>query len=137
VILEITSVGYQSKTLEVNARTTSLTVTLNTSAGGMNEVIVIGYGTQRKGDVTSAVASVKAENFIKGSVKDAGQLIQGKVAGLTVVTPNGDPTSTSQIILRGQSTLMGVNQNPLVLIDGVPGDLKMIAPQDIQSIDVL
>jgi len=135
--IEISSVGYQTQTIEVNANTASLNVTMTTSVGGMNEVIVIGYGTQRRGDVTSAVASVKAENFIKGSVRDAGQLIQGKVAGLTVVNPSGDPTSSSQIILRGQSTLMGVNQNPLVLIDGVPGDLRMITPQDIESIDVL
>jgi TonB-linked SusC/RagA family outer membrane protein len=137
VKLEISYVGYKTQTIEVNANTASVNVTMNTSAGGMDEVIVIGYGTQRKGDVTSAVASVKAENFIKGSVRDAGQLIQGKVAGLTVVNPSGDPTGSSQIILRGQSTLMGVNQNPLVLIDGVPGDLRMITPQDIESIDVL
>lgn len=137
VTLEISYVGYQTQKVEVNATTASVNVTLNASIGGLNEVIVIGYGTQRKGDVTSAVASVKAENFIKGSVRDAGQLIQGKVAGLTVVNPSGDPTGSSQIILRGQSTLMGQNQNPLVLIDGVPGDLRMITPQDIESIDVL
>lgn len=137
VILEISSIGYQTQTIEVNESTAAVNVTMSTSIGDMNEVIVIGYGTQRKGDVTSSVASVKSENFIKGSVRDAGQLIQGKVAGLTVVNPSGDPTGSSQIILRGQSTLMGVNQNPLVLIDGVPGDLRMITPQDIESIDVL
>ena len=137
VTLVISSVGYQNQTIEVNSTTSSINVTLNTNIGNLNEVVVIGYGTQRKGDITSSVSSVKAENFIKGSVKDAGQLIQGKVAGLTVINPSGDPTSSTQIILRGQSTLMGVNQNPLVLIDGVPGDLKMIAPQDIESIDVL
>jgi TonB-dependent SusC/RagA subfamily outer membrane receptor len=137
VTLVISSVGYQDQTIEVNANTSSINVTLNTNIGNLNEVVVIGYGTQRKGDITSSVSSVKAENFIKGSVKDAGQLIQGKVAGLTVINPSGDPTSSTQIILRGQSTLMGVNQNPLVLIDGVPGDLKMVAPQDIESIDVL
>ncbi|HVW98938.1 MAG TPA: carboxypeptidase-like regulatory domain-containing protein, partial [Candidatus Babeliaceae bacterium] len=137
VTLVISSVGYQSQAVDVNANTASINVTLNTNVSGLNEVVVIGYGTQRKGDVTSSVASVKAENFIKGSVKDAGQLIQGKVAGLTVINPSGDPTGSTQIILRGQSTLMGVNQNPLVLIDGVPGDLKMVAPQDIESIDVL
>jgi TonB-linked SusC/RagA family outer membrane protein len=137
VTLEISYVGYQTQKIEVNVNTASVNVTMNASVGGLNEVIVIGYGTQRKGDVTSAVASVKAENFIKGAVRDAGQLIQGKVAGLTVVNPSGDPTGSSQIILRGQSTLMGQNQNPLVLIDGVPGDLRMITPQDIESIDVL
>jgi TonB-linked SusC/RagA family outer membrane protein len=137
VTLEISYVGYQTQTVEVNANTASVNISLSASTDGMNEVIVIGYGTQKKGDVTSSVASVKAANFVKGSVRDAGQLIQGKVAGLTVVNASGDPTSGSQIILRGQSTLMGVNQNPLVLIDGVPGDLRMITPQDIESIDVL
>lgn len=137
VTLVISSVGYQNQTIDVNVNTSSVNVTLMTNVGNLNEVVVIGYGTQRKGDVTSSVASVKAENFIKGSVKDAGQLIQGKVAGLTVINPSGDPTASTQIILRGQSTLMGNNQNPLVLIDGVPGDLSMIAPQDIESIDVL
>lgn len=137
VSLVISSVGYQTQTIEINANTAAINVTLNTNIGGLNEVIVIGYGTQRKGDVTSSVASVKAENFVKGSVRDAGQLIQGKVAGLTVINPSGDPTGGTQIILRGQSTLMGVNQNPLVLIDGVPGDLRMIQPQDIESVDVL
>ena len=137
VVLEISFVGFKTQTIEVSANTTSVNITMSTSAGDMNEVIVIGYGTQKKGDVTSSVASVKAANFIKGSVRDAGQLIQGKVAGLTVINPSGDPTGSSQIILRGQSTLMGQNQNPLVLIDGVPGDLRMITPQDIESIDVL
>lgn len=135
--LVISSVGYQSQTVEVNTSTTSVSITMTTNVSGLNEVVVIGYGTQRKGDVTSSVASVKAANFVKGAVRDAGQLIQGKVAGLTVVNPSGDPTGSTQIILRGQSTLMGVNQNPLVLIDGVPGDLRMITPQDIESVDVL
>jgi TonB-linked SusC/RagA family outer membrane protein len=137
VTLEISSVGFATQTIDVNASTASVNITMTTSVNGMNEVIVIGYGTQKRGDVTSSVASVKAANFVKGSVRDAGQLIQGKVAGLTVVNPSGDPTGSTQIILRGQSTLMGVNQNPLVLIDGVPGDLRMITPQDIESVDVL
>ncbi len=65
VVLEISSVGYQTQKIDVNVNTASVNVTMNASMGGLNEVIVIGYGTQRKGDVTSAVASVKAENFIK------------------------------------------------------------------------
>lgn len=137
----ISFVGYEpqeltSYQLKANASFT-ISVKLKEIGRLLNEVVVIGYGTQRKGDITSSVASVKAENFIKGAVKDAGQLIQGKVAGLTVINPSGDPTGATQMILRGQSTLMGVNQNPLVLIDGVPGDLRMITPQDIESFDVL
>ncbi|WP_114789122.1 SusC/RagA family TonB-linked outer membrane protein [Niabella yanshanensis] len=137
----ISSVGFEPQELtgyqlKANANFT-LSIKLKETGQSLNEVVVIGYGTQRKGDITSSVASVKAEDFIKGAVKDAGQLIQGKVAGLTVINPSGDPTGSTQLILRGQSTLMGVNQNPLVLIDGVPGDLRMITPQDIESVDVL
>jgi TonB-dependent starch-binding outer membrane protein SusC len=135
-VLVITSVGFEKNEVTVSGSSV-ISVVLSETGRALNEIVVIGYGTQRKADVTSSVASVKAENFVKGTVKDAGQLIQGKLAGLTIISPNGDPTGISQVILRGQSTLMGVNQNPLVLIDGVPGDLKMVAPQDIESIDVL
>ena len=103
----------------------------------MDEVVVIGYGTQRKGDVTSSVASVKADNFVKGAVKDVGQLIQGKVAGLAITNPNGDPTGSTQIRLRGTNTIGGANTAPLVLIDGIPGELGTVAPEDVESVDVL
>ena len=100
-------------------------------------MVVIGYGTQRKGDVTSSVASVKADNFVKGAVKDVGQLIQGKVAGLAITNPNGDPTGSTQIRLRGTNTIGGANTAPLVLIDGIPGELGTVAPEDVESVDVL
>lgn len=103
---------------------------------GLDEVVVVGYGTQKKGDVTSAISSVKSEDFVKGNIIDAAQLIQGKVAGLAVVMPNGDPTSGSQIMLRGTSSLKGGTQ-PLVLIDGIPGSLSTVAPEDIETMDVL
>ena len=115
---------------------TQLNVTLDVSAIGLDEVVVIGYGTQKRIEVTSSVANVKSENFIKGSVKDAGQLLQGKVAGLTVSTISGDPTAPSQLVLRGTATLSTSTQ-PLILIDGIPGDLNTVAPEDIESVDVL
>ncbi|HRE51200.1 MAG TPA: SusC/RagA family TonB-linked outer membrane protein [Flavitalea sp.] len=101
-----------------------------------DEVVVIGYGSQRKLEVTSAAASVKAKDFVQGSVKDVGQLLQGKVAGLAVNNVSGDPTAPSQILLRGVATLLSSTQ-PLVLIDGIPGDLATVPPNDIESIDVL
>jgi TonB-linked SusC/RagA family outer membrane protein len=116
---------------------TRIDVTMIESTVGLEEVVVIGYGTQRKADVTSSVATVKSDNFVKGSVNDAGQLIQGKIAGLTIIYPTGDPTSKTQILLRGNTSLMGKNQDPLVLIDGIPGDMKTVAPQDVESVDVL
>jgi TonB-linked SusC/RagA family outer membrane protein len=126
------------ETQEISIGTsTQINVTMSESIVGLEEVVVIGYGTQKKGDVTSSVATVKSDNFIKGSVTDAGQLIQGKVAGLNIIFPTGDPTSRTQILLRGNTSLMGQNQNPLILIDGIPGDMKTVAPQDVESIDVL
>lgn len=132
--LVISYIGY--KTQEVSANST-LKIVLKEDNEVLDEVVVIGYGVQRKGDVTSSVASVKADNFVKGAVKDVGQLIQGKVAGLAITNPSGDPTGTTQIRLRGTNTIGGANTAPLVLIDGVPGDLSTVAPEDVESVDVL
>jgi TonB-linked SusC/RagA family outer membrane protein len=135
-ILLFSFIGFTSQEIPAGGRTV-INVQLKATPSSLNEVIVIGYGSQRKGDVTSSVATVKAENFVKGPVLDAGQLLQGKVAGLTVSAPSGDPTSGSQISLRGNTTLFGANSDPLVLVDGVPGSLKTVVPEDIETIDVL
>ena len=131
-------VGMKSQEVVVGSSPT-INIKLAEETIGIEEVVAIGYGTQKKADVTSSVSTVKSENFLKGSVHDAGQLIQGKVAGLTVISTSGDPSSTksTQILLRGSSSLMGQNTNPLILIDGIPGEMNTIAPQDIESIDVL
>jgi len=134
--LTFSFIGMQSQEISIGTLT-QINVTMAESIIGLGEIVVIGYGTQKKADVTSSVATVKSDNFIKGSVTDAGQLIQGQVAGLAVISPNGDPISKTQILLRGNTSLMGKNQDPLVLIDGIPGDMKIVAPQDIESIDVL
>lgn len=128
-------VGMKSR--EVFVESGVINVQLEEAVIGLDEIVAIGYGSMKKADVTSSVSSIKADDFIKGSVKDPGQLIQGKVAGLTIVNPSGDPTSNSEIILRGNTTLVGSSISPLVLIDGVPGDMNTVAPQDIESIDVL
>ncbi|RAV27619.1 SusC/RagA family TonB-linked outer membrane protein [Sinomicrobium soli] len=134
-VLEVSYMGF--KTTEVNTEGRAVVqVILEEDLQELDEVVLIGFGTQKRGDVTSAVASVKSEDFIQGNVRDAAQLIQGKVAGLTVSTPSGDPTSDSQIKLRGLSSLTG-GTDPLVLIDGVPGNLNTVAPEDIESVDVL
>lgn len=111
-------------------------ITLEEDLKSLNEVVVIGYGTQKKADVTSAVVSVKPEDFNAGSFNNAGDLIRGKVAGLTVTRPSGDPGQTTQISLRGITTVSG-NAAPLILVDGVPGSLSSVPPEDIASIDVL
>ena len=70
-------------------------------------------------------------------MKDVGQLIQGKVAGLAIINPSGDPTATTQFRLRGTNTIGGANTAPLVLIDGIPGSINTVAPEDVESVDVL
>lgn len=128
-------VGSTPQEVAVGGRTT-LDITLKPETKALSDVVVVGYGTQRRADLTSAVAGVKEENFVKGATRDAGQLIQGKVAGLTIVTPSGDPTANSQILLRGSATLNSDTQ-PLILIDGIPGTLNTVPPEDIESVDVL
>ena len=110
-------------------------VTLEEDNALLNEVVVIGYGTQRKGDITSAVASVKAEDFNAGKIGDAAELVKGKIAGLTVVNASGDPKAGSSIRLRGITTLVG-SLTPLILVDGIEGNLNTVAPENIASIDV-
>jgi TonB-linked SusC/RagA family outer membrane protein len=128
-------VGSKAQEVAVGGRNT-IDISLVPETKGLEEVVVVGYGTQRRADLTSSVASVKEESFVKGATRDAGQLLQGKVAGVSVGTPSGDPTASSQILLRGTATLNSSTQ-PLVLIDGIPGTLNTVAPEDIQSIDVL
>ena len=135
-VLVISYIGYVTQEVPTAGKN-SLEIILKEDTKTLDEVVVIGYGTQRKGDVTSSVASVKADNFVKGAVKDVGQLIQGKVAGLAITNPNGDPTGSTQIRLRGTNTIGGANTAPLVLIDGIPGELGTVAPEDVESVDVL
>lgn len=128
--LTISYIGY------VNQETKGGDVTLLEDLKSLNEVVVIGYGTQKKGDITSAITSIKAEDFSQGNIHDAGDLIKGKVAGLTITSGSGDPSVASSIRLRGVISLNGSN-TPLVLIDGIEGDMSTVAPEDIESVDVL
>lgn len=134
--LVISYIGYKNIEMKASELKAGQTITLQENAEMMDEVVVIGYGTQRKGDVTSAIASVKAEDFTVGKVGDAADLIKGKVAGLSIAKGSGDPNSTSTIRLRGVISVNG-STTPLILIDGVEGDLSTVAPENIASIDVL
>src|SRR5690606_22854863 len=128
-------IGYMPQEVAAGNRTT-VNVRMVATETSLNAVVVVGYGTQKRERVTTAIASVKSENFVKGAVQDAAQLVRGKVAGLNVITPDANPTGTAQINLRGITTLTS-GTAPLVLIDGVPGTLTTVAPEDIESIDVL
>ncbi|HXS57956.1 MAG TPA: carboxypeptidase-like regulatory domain-containing protein, partial [Hanamia sp.] len=133
--LEFSFSGYISETVALGKNTT-LDVQLEPDTKVLESVALVGYGTQKRIEVTSAVATVKSGEFVKGSVKDIGQLLQGKVAGLTIGTPSGDPNASSQILLRGIATLFSSTQ-PLILVDGIPEGLNSVAPEDIERIDVL
>lgn len=132
-ILTVSFIGYKSQeVIAANAKD----ITMSDDSELIDEVVVIGYGTQRKGDVTSAISSVKSEDFLAGNYNNAGELLKGKVAGLTITKPSGDPGAGTEISLRGIVSVSG-NASPLVLIDGVPGDMGTVPPENIASIDVL
>ncbi|VFB14445.1 Outer membrane receptor proteins, mostly Fe transport [Bacteroides heparinolyticus] len=134
-VLSISYIGYKAQEIPVGSRK-QIDVVLTDDTELLDEVVVIGYGTQKKGDVTSAITSVKAEDFTAGKIGDAAELIKGKVAGLTIAKGSGDPNAESTIRLRGVISLKG-GSTPLVLIDGIEGGLGTVAPENIVSIDVL
>ncbi len=135
-ILVFSFIGHIEEEVPVGSKT-AIDVSLVEDIMSLDELVVIGYGTQRKGDVTSSVAQVKSDDFVKGAVQDVGQLVQGKVAGLTISSTNADPTGNTEIHLRGNNSFYGTNQAPLILIDGIPGDFNSVASEDIETIDVL
>ena len=133
--LVISYIGYQ--TMEIKAGT-SLQIVLKEDAELLDEVVVVGYGTMRRKDVTSSISTIQSDDLNQGVYTDPAQLLQGKVAGLTI-TQSSDPNQSSSIMLRGASTLRtGAAMEPYYVIDGVPGvDLSFVSPDDIESIDVL
>lgn len=137
-VLVVTYIGYISQQVTVNSSQT-LTIILQEDyvTLGEIEVVGIGYGTMRKSDLTGAITSVTADDMKKGVVVSSEQLLQGKVAGLTVVQGTGDPTSGASLRLRGGTSLSASN-GPLVVVDGIPGvDFNTVQPSEIVSIDVL
>lgn len=134
--LIFSSTGFVTKEVPSNDQT-SLRVALERSITSLSEIVVVGYGTQLKKDVSTAISVVAEKDFNKGVTQNAADLLQGKVAGLVITTESGDVTVGQTIRLRGVSSLTG-SSAPFVVIDGVPGmDISSVAPQDIESISVL
>ena len=134
-ILNISYIGYKTQAVRVSGN--SLNVVLEEENTNLNEVVVVGYGTMRRKDVTSSITTVKAEDLNRGVFTDPASMLQGKVAGL-VVTSSGDPNGSPSITLRGASSLRSGAMSPYYVVDGIPGvDISMVAPDDIESIDVL
>ncbi len=139
-VLVYSFVGYLTERIAVSGRDV-INVELSIDRTQLEEVVVIGYGTQRREEVTTAISKVNSEDFVQGQVKSPVQLLQGKVPGLAVSNPSGDPTAGVQLMIRGVTTLGGggaSSRDPLFVVDGVPsGSIYTIAPEDIESIDVL
>lgn len=134
-------IGYQSDTLRnyqlSTGKQVTLSVKLQEEATGLGEVVIVGYGTSSKREITGSITSVSSEEFNAGVFSTPGQLLQGKVAGLNI-TRSGNPNEKPAVILRGPSTLRAESQEPFYVIDGVPGaSIDLVAPDDIESIDVL
>jgi TonB-linked SusC/RagA family outer membrane protein len=134
-VLVLSFIGYLTEETTVGANT-QFDILMVPDLVSLNEVVVVGYGTQKSSEITTAIASVKEKDFTAGAMRDASELIKGKVAGLTITNGSGDPASGPTISLRGIATLQG-SAAPLILIDGIPGDFNTVSPSDIVSIDVL
>jgi TonB-linked SusC/RagA family outer membrane protein len=135
--ISITSIGYAPVEIKM-AGQTSFSPVLVASAKSLNEVIVVGYGTQKKSDLTGAISSVSAADIEKAPVLEVAQAIQGRMAGVQVLPSSGSPGADVNIRVRGTATVG--NSNPLYVVDGVPMAefaLSAVNPIDIESIDVL
>lgn len=136
-VLVFSYVGFTTMEIPVGDKI-SLDVTLSDDVTQMDEVVVIGYGSTTKKEITGSITSLKEENFVKGNITNPMQLLQGQVAGMNIVKPNGgDPNGGYTVQLRGMTTLEG-GASPLIVIDGIiGGSLESINPEEIESIDVL
>ncbi|MFA9191805.1 TonB-dependent receptor [Flavobacterium sp. FZUC8N2.13] len=144
-VLVFSYIGFKTKEVSYSGNQT-LSVSLSEETSSLDEVVVIGYGSQKRSDVTGSIASVKSKDFNKGVVANVGQLIQGKVAGVNVTAASGEPGASQDIIIRGVGSLRS-GTTPLYVVDGFALDnsnngvasnpLNFINPQDIESIEVL
>ena len=145
-VLVVSSVGFRTREVVTAGQATPLSISLEEVSSSLNEVVVVGYGTQRKRDLTGAVTSISRKDFVKGALQTPEQLIAGKVAGVQITSNGGAPGAGSRIRIRGGASLNASN-DPLIVIDGVPVDnggisgssnpLNMINPNDIENFTVL
>jgi iron complex outermembrane receptor protein len=143
-VIVVSFVGYSSQEITIGSRL-NLNISLVKTESELAQVVVVGYGTQSKKDVTGAVKSVKSESFNRGIINAPQQLLQGKIAGVNVVSASGEPGASQGITIRGPGGVR-TGSTPLFVVDGLPLDnsstgngdpLNFINPADIESIDVL
>ncbi len=135
--LEVSYIGYKALQVKVNGQT-SLTVTLKEDTQALEEVVVVGYGVQRKSDLTGAVTSIKTDDLLKSMpVSDISHALEGRIAGMSVVSGSGAPGTGATIRIRGMNSLKA-DGGPVVVIDGmIGGSLASLNASDIASIEVL
>lgn len=136
-VLVVSSVGYTPTEMPVNNQT-RFTITLNLTSTNVNDVVVIGYGTQRKKDITAAVASITGDKMNEVPGVDVSRALQGRIAGVQMQQTSSKPGAGMQIRIRGTRSLNATN-DPLIVLDGIPfiGSLSDISPTEIKSIDIL
>ncbi len=134
--LRFSFIGYTEKEVPVNGQNL-INVQLTASDRQLDQIVVVGYGTQRKGDITGAVATVKASDFNDRPIVNAAQALQGQAAGVSVSSPSGKPGWTLAVSIRGNTSLNAVN-DPLYVVDGVIlRNIDFLNPQDIESFSIL
>ncbi|WP_026995750.1 SusC/RagA family TonB-linked outer membrane protein [Flectobacillus major] len=133
--LVFSSVGFQSKEIAIGGRST-IDVALASDTKSLDEVVVVGYGTQKKSDLTGSVATVKSEQLVQVATPNVVQALQGRVAGVDVSSESGEPGAGARIRIRGVGTIN--NSDPLYVVDGFQtGDISFLAPGDIETMEVL
>ena len=136
-VLLIKYLGYKDQEIKVTGNT-RLKITLQEDSQSLDEVVVVGYGTQKKVNLTGAVSAVTGEEIAKRPVANTSTMLQGQMPGLRITSDKGQPGSESvQIRVRGQGTYSGTGSDPLILINGVEGDLASLDPNIIESVSVL
>ena len=135
--LVITAIGAQTQEIPVTNRQ-KIDVTLAESSKGLNEVLVVGYGTQKKADLTGAVATVNGAELNKRIATDPTQLLQGKLPGLSLTQGSGEAGNEGSVLrVRGLGTYSSAGSSPLIIVDGLPGSLTALDPQNIESVTLL
>jgi TonB-linked SusC/RagA family outer membrane protein len=137
VTLVVSSVGYAKNEIVVDANQNDITISLETTGASLGEVVVVGYGTQRKSDLTGSLSSIKGSDLTQLSTQRVDQAIQGRAAGVYVLNTAGAPGALTTIRVRGMNSINGGN-NALIVVDGLQGgNLNSLNPNDIESMEIL
>ncbi len=133
--LRVSCLGYMEKTVSFGKNASNITIVLSEDMLSLNESVVVGYGTQKKVNLTGAIATVSADNIENRTAPTLTHMLQGSVPGLNITTSSGRPGNSASINIRGINSING--GNPLVLVDGAEGDLARLNPNDVESISVI